>query len=70
MLRLAFSSFAWCLYLWAAGAQAQVYKCIDASGKTTYLQSPCPAGAKSSAISRTVPEPRGVVLIQPRDAGL
>lgn len=39
----------------ATGAQAQVYKCIDASGKTTYLQSPCPSGAKSAAISRTVP---------------
>ena len=39
----------------AAGAQAQVYKCVDASGKTTYEQSPCPAGAKSTAISRTVP---------------
>jgi hypothetical protein len=39
----------------ATGAQAQVYKCVDASGKTTYLQSPCPSGAKSTAISRTVP---------------
>jgi Domain of unknown function (DUF4124) len=38
-----------------AQAQAQVYKCIDAGGKTTYLQSPCPSGAKSTAISRTVP---------------
>ena len=41
--------------VFATGAQAQVYKCIDASGKTTYLQSPCPSGAKSTAISRTVP---------------
>jgi len=41
--------------VFAAGAQAQVYKCIDAGGKTTYLQSPCPSGAKSTAISRTVP---------------
>lgn len=39
----------------AAGAQAQVYKCIDAGGKTTYLQSPCPSGAKSAAIRRAVP---------------
>ena len=39
----------------ATAAQAQVYKCVDASGKTTYLQSPCPSGAKSTAISRTVP---------------
>ena len=43
------------LSVFAAGAQAQVYKCIDASGKTTYLQSPCPSGAKSKAISQTVP---------------
>lgn len=43
------------LSILATGAQAQVYKCIDTGGKTTYLQSPCPAGAKSTAISRTVP---------------
>ena len=43
------------LSVFAAGAQAQVYKCVDAGGKTTYLQSPCPAGAKSTAISRTAP---------------
>jgi hypothetical protein len=41
--------------IFATGAQAQVYKCVDAGGKTTYLQSPCPSGAKSTAISRTVP---------------
>lgn len=41
--------------VFATAAQAQVYKCIDASGKTTYLQSPCPSGAKSAAVSRTVP---------------
>jgi len=43
------------LSVFAAGAQAQVYKCVDASGRTTYLQSPCPSGAKSTAISQTVP---------------
>ena len=41
--------------VFATGALAQVHKCIDASGKTTYLQSPCPSGDKSTAISRTVP---------------
>ena len=41
--------------VFATGAHAQVYKCIDAGGKTTYLQSPCPSDAKSAAISRTVP---------------
>ena len=39
----------------AAGVQAQVYKCIDAGGKTTYLQAPCPSGSKSTAVSRVVP---------------
>lgn len=48
LVLLVFSVFATC-------AQAQVYKCIDAAGKTTYLQSPCPSGAKAAAISRTVP---------------
>ncbi|OGA49409.1 MAG: hypothetical protein A3G25_09740 [Betaproteobacteria bacterium RIFCSPLOWO2_12_FULL_63_13] len=43
------------LWAFAIAAQAQVHKCIDASGKTTYSQSPCPAGTKSGAVSRTVP---------------
>lgn len=43
------------MMVFAAGAQAQVYKCVDASGRTTYLQSACPSGAKSSTVSRTVP---------------
>lgn len=43
------------LSVFTAAAQAQVYKCIDASGKTAYLQSPCPTGAKSAAIAKTVP---------------
>ena len=44
------------LWVVAAGAQAQVYKCIDAGGKTTYSQSPCPANSRSGAITRTVPD--------------
>lgn len=32
-------------------ANAQVYKCIDANGKTIYSQAPCPANTKSSNIS-------------------
>jgi len=39
----------------AAPASAQVYKCVDASGKTVYLQSPCPAGQSSKVISRQAP---------------
>lgn len=43
------------LWAFAIDAQAQVHKCIDARGKTTYSQSACPAGTKSGAISHTVP---------------
>ena len=43
------------LFLAAAGAQAQVYKCIDAAGKTSYSQSPCPSHSRSAAVTRTVP---------------
>jgi hypothetical protein len=39
----------------AAPASAQVYKCVDAEGKTVYLQSPCPAGQSSKVISRQAP---------------
>ncbi|HYR33378.1 MAG TPA: DUF4124 domain-containing protein [Burkholderiales bacterium] len=39
----------------AAPASAQVYKCVDESGKTVYLQSPCPAGQSSKVISRQAP---------------
>jgi len=44
------------LWVIAASAQAQVYKCIDPGGKTTYSQSPCPANSRSGAIARTVPD--------------
>jgi hypothetical protein len=36
--------------LLAAPASAQVYKCVDAAGKTIYLQSPCPPGQSSKVI--------------------
>jgi hypothetical protein len=46
---------AW-IALFAAGtASAQVYKCVDASGKTVYLQSPCPPGQSSKVIRATPP---------------
>ena len=41
--------------LLAAPASAQVYKCVDASGKTVYSQQPCPAGDTSKVISRSAP---------------
>ena len=40
----------------AGAAQAQVHKCVDASGKTVYSQSPCPKGVKSQVI-KTDPPP-------------
>jgi len=52
MVRLLFLSF---FAIAASGVQAQTYKCIDAGGKTSYSQSPCPPGAKSAAINQTVP---------------
>jgi hypothetical protein len=33
-----------------APAQAQVYKCIESSGATTYQQTPCRAGQKGGAL--------------------
>ena len=41
--------------LLAAPASAQVYKCVDAAGKTVYSQQPCPAGESSKVISRSAP---------------
>ena len=38
--------------LLAAPASAQVYKCVDASGKTVYSQSPCPPGQSAKVLSR------------------
>ena len=38
----------------AAGAQAQVHKCIDPAGKIIYSQDPCPANTKSGSMSRKV----------------
>ena len=35
-----------------AGAQAQVYKCADASGNIAYSQIPCPANTKREPISK------------------
>ncbi len=34
---------------------AQLNKCVDTAGKTTYTQSPCPSNTRSAPISRTVP---------------
>src|SRR5215831_8911526 len=39
----------------ATAAQAQVYKCLDASGKVFYSQNPCPPSMKREAMA-----PRGI----------
>lgn len=46
------------LTAFAACAQAAIYKCVDASGKTSYMESPCPSGAESTAMSRQGQRPR------------
>lgn len=43
------------LSAYAITVQAQVHKCIGPNGKTTYSQSPCPAGSKAGDIRRTIP---------------
>ncbi len=41
-------------FLAVSSAQGQVRKCVDAAGKVTYTQDPCPANTKPGAISRSV----------------
>ncbi|MGB5082118.1 MAG: DUF4124 domain-containing protein [Burkholderiales bacterium] len=43
--------------LCAAGAHAQVHKCVDSRGKVTYSQAPCPADTRSGSISRRIDAP-------------
>lgn len=43
--------------LGAAGAHAQVHKCIDKNGKVIYSQDPCPANTKSGTVTRRVDGP-------------
>ena len=49
MIRIVLFAFA---MLAAAAAQAQVYKCLDASGKTVYRQDPCPPSMKPETMSK------------------
>ncbi|HET7199372.1 MAG TPA: DUF4124 domain-containing protein [Burkholderiales bacterium] len=49
MIRFAFFTLA---LIAAAGVQAQVYKCADASGNISYSQRPCPANMKREPMSR------------------
>ena len=41
--------------LLATPVSAQVYKCVDASGKTVYSQSPCPAGQAAKVLKSATP---------------
>ena len=41
-------------FLAVSSAHGQVRKCVDAAGKVTYTQDPCPANTKPGAISRSV----------------
>lgn len=37
-------------------SNAQVHKCVDpATGKTTYLQSPCPSNTRAATLKKTAP---------------
>ena len=49
MIRFAFFAFG---LVAAAGVQAQVYKCADASGNISYSQRPCPANTKREPMSK------------------
>lgn len=52
MIRLVFSCV---VTLFATGALAQVYKCVDSSGRATYSQESCPSGSRSSVITNRIP---------------
>lgn len=43
--------------LCAAGAQAQVHKCVDSSGRVTYSQDSCPANTRAGSVSRRIDPP-------------
>jgi hypothetical protein len=52
MTRTSLALFA--LFAAALPAHAQVYKCVD-GGRTVYSQTPCPANAQSTTITRNAP---------------
>jgi hypothetical protein len=47
-------------FSFSLGAQAQVFKCVDAAGKVVYSQSPCPAAAKSRTLAKPSAETAAV----------
>jgi hypothetical protein len=64
MIRFALFAFA----MLAAGvAQAQVYKCLDADGRTVYRQDPCPASMKRESMSKGSAAPAPTAAPAPAD---
>ena len=49
-------------------AHAQVFKCVDAKGKTVYSQTPCPSGASATVLG-TKPRPAAAEPAETKDAG-
>jgi hypothetical protein len=54
--------------LCAGAAHAQVYKCVDAGGKTVYSQVPCPKNARSTTLQTTAPATAPVAKAAPKGA--
>ncbi|HEY6721832.1 MAG TPA: DUF4124 domain-containing protein [Burkholderiales bacterium] len=67
MIRFALFAVA---FLAVSSAQAQVHKCLDAGGKVTYTQDPCPANTKPESMSRgtAVPAAPAPAAAAPADA--
>lgn len=56
-LKIAMCTVAVCGAALTGVAHAQVFKCVDSSGKTVYSQSPCPKDSRSTTLQRTAPPP-------------
>jgi hypothetical protein len=65
MIRFALLAFA---MLAAAAAQAQVYKCLDADGRTVYRQDPCPPSMKRESMSKGMVTPALAPAAEPAPA--
>lgn len=52
------------LFLAAGTANAEIFKCSDQNGKTTYSEAPCPSGASAKVI-KIAPPPPGYVAPPP-----
>ena len=61
--------FAAAFLLWAAGAQAQMYKCVDARGATQYSDKPCADGKGKAVDIRGQPPISGTLTPRGADTG-